>query len=88
MCVCVVFGITTPSRLFHYFTGKSKYCLANNSKEAFRVQKRNVKDNYIFFLCFGLTVPSGLFHYFKGKKKYCSANKQKRHFESKNRMKR
>ena len=36
----------------------------NNSKEAFRVQKRNEKIIIIFFFfCgFGITTPSGLFH--------------------------
>ena len=62
------FGFTAPSRLFHYFTGKSKYCSANNSKEAFREQKRNETIIIFFFCDFGFTAPSGLFPYFKGKK--------------------
>ena len=66
--MCVVFGFTAPSRLFHYFTGKSKYCSANNSKETFREQKRNEMIIIFFFCGFGFTAPSGLFHYFKGKK--------------------
>ena len=66
--MCVVFGFTAPSRLFHYFTGESKYCSANNSKEAFRDQNRNEKIIIFFFFCgFGFTAPSGLFHYFKVK---------------------
>ena len=68
MCVFLGLGFTAPSRLFHYFTGKSKYCSENNSKEAFRAPKRNEKI-IIFFLWFWFYGPSGLFHYFKGKKK-------------------
>ena len=46
-----VLGFTAPSRLFHCFTVKSKYCSANNSKEAFRVQN-GMKRSLSCFLWF------------------------------------
>ena len=70
--MCLWFLVLRPLQgYFHYFTGKSKYCSTNNSKEAFRVQKRNEKIMISFFFfrcCFGFTATSGLFHYIKGEK--------------------
>ena len=92
VCVCVcflfffcfVFLVLRP--LQGYFTvlrvqgNIIQQVTQNNSKEAFRVQKTEWKDNYLFFFFFFcVLVLRPLQDYFTNLrvKKYCSANKQR-----------